>query len=466
MARERTDAQKLEAWLRTEVPATRLRGDVKKKSFPRGHGRGTGSLQVVVSKGTPHFYYKYVTASGKRDEMPLGSFAKREGAAAAIDASDLAMKDHEFAVANGFDGVRAYREHIANAKAEERAEIERKKRFEQKEEELRNKYTLKSLLETYVEIKTEEGREGSARDAMCLFRNYVFGHPVAMRPANQVTRKETAAIIRAVRESGKKRAWTKLRSYLLAAYNAAEGAEDDSAADSRYIPFEINEIPISKPKEPGKLKSDVRDRFLDREELRFLMEKLEERGGYKADFLRLVLLTGQRMEQLLRAEIKDFNITDRTLTILDGKGRRATPKKHKIPLEKEAFGIVMQFREAAVRGESSFIFSHSPHNHFSQDLFGRLCTSISAELLEGKKIRAPFRAGDIRTTVATHMSRLGVSSDVKKRALSHGVYGVHETHYDMHDYEKEIRGAFRRWEAELKRIREDDLEKRVVQIRA
>ena len=47
------------------------------------------------------------------------------------------------------------------------------------------------------------------------------------------------------------------------------------------------------------------------------------------------------------------------------------------------------------------------------------------------------------------LAKMGVSKDVRARILSHGIGGVQDRHYDMHDYADEKRAALEAWEALL-----------------
>jgi len=84
--------------------------------------------------------------------------------------------------------------------------------------------------------------------------------------------------------------------------------------------------------------------------------------------------------------------------------------------------------------------------HINQEVISRYVFKTAKKLVATNAIGSMFKAMDIRTTVATGLSRLGIAGDVKKRLLSHGIYGVHDRHYNKYSYEAELRQAIVAWE--------------------
>jgi len=262
-----------------------------------GFGRGKGSLRTVVRNGKAHFYFRY-RASGKGVvDLPLGEYrsvdsqAHGEGVTldipTAMQKAYEASRDHLRAIKEGFDSLVEYRLIKLN-----RTKI----RFEREDK------TLRDLLVLYQNIKAEEGRD--AKDIANLFKNYVLDTEYAEKLASEITPQDIASIIRPCRERTK-RQWQKLRAYMQAAFNQALSADVDETIDQRFVGFGIQKLPFAKLNKKGVLSTSVRDRVLEESEIKALMNALDD--GYKANLVRLFLLTGQRMIQLLRVPLSDFD---------------------------------------------------------------------------------------------------------------------------------------------------------------
>ena len=413
--------------------------------------RGLGSLRAYfLPSGAIHFYYGHKNKLGKQDDYPIGVFAssRLEANSAGGNCMTLAMarksafeaaKVHSDALKGGFDGIRHYRKELAinEARMHQLSEID---------------VSLKALMQLYIDIKYAEGKVGYSYDVLNICKNHLFSCELADVDAKKVSKKDFAAVLRRVKEAGKKRTYQKLRSYLMAAYNMALDAEYDESCDSRFIPFEITAIPIAKTKDRGALAINKRQRFLSIEEIESLWQWLEGHPCYQSDFLKLKLLTGQRTVQMLRVKTFEVDPVNRTMTIWDGKGMRIKPRRHQVPLADEAWNLISKGRDLAMSINSEAIFLNTGMNQAKSDSLIRFCAKASLELLERKEIREKFVLSDLRRTFETHTARLKVSKDVRAQLASHGISGVQDNHYNMYDYEDDKREAFALWERELKKI--------------
>ena len=50
------------------------------------------------------------------------------------------------------------------------------------------------------------------------------------------------------------------------------------------------------------------------------------------------------------------------------------------------------------------------------------------------------------------LARLGIAKETRAQILSHGLGGVQQRHYDMHDYADEKRRALEAWDKKLAEI--------------
>ncbi len=201
---------------------------------------------------------------------------------------------------------------LAREKAEaKRAAKEAKRAAEEAarlEAERTARYTLRALCDAYTDILERPGKK-SASSARSLFRCHIDAD-TANKPARDISAHEVAALVRKVRESGKERAAGMLRSFLSAAFNAGKRAPFDSAMPADLIGFGIEHNPVDAiPTIP--VRRGVRT--LSAEELRAYIGHLrrvgQDAGPELADMALLLALYagGQRMAQLLRVKVGDFD---------------------------------------------------------------------------------------------------------------------------------------------------------------
>jgi len=331
---------------------------------------------------------------------------------------------------------------------EDRGKVEAKARARAMQEaerqtaEARKRYTLRALCNAYVELLEARGKKKSAAGAKSAFKCHLQEDTAAL-PVNEVTPRHIAELVRTVSEAGKERAAGILRSYLSAAYNAARRAPFDAKLPAGLIPFNVEINPVAPV---AVIKVRAGDRHLSPGELREYMRRL---GDTPADLaLRLALLTGgQRMAQLLRARVSDFNPDAKTLRLFDPKGKRTEPREHLLPLAPRAAALVDSLAAAAEARESSWLLSSFGDTPIAETTPGKRVAEICAAM-QGE----PFDLRDIRRTCETMLAGMGVSRDTRAQLLSHGLSGVQAAHYDRHQYMSEKRAALEAWERKLDEI--------------
>jgi integrase len=252
-----------------------------------------------------------------------------------------------------------------------------------------------------------------------------------------------AALVRKVREAGKERAAGILRSYLSAAFNAGKRAPFDSALPAALIPFDIEHNPVDAIPAIAVQRGD---RTLSADELCQYIAALGDDLADKALLLAL-LAGGQRMAQLLRAKVTDYDPDTATLRLWDGKGKRAAAREHLLPLAPKSAALVAALVERAKAKESVWIFSTHGTVPMTFTTPGKRAAEISAAM--GAE---PFDLRDIRRTCETMLAGMGISRDTRAQLLSHGISGVQAAHYDRHGYTNEKRAALMAWEARLDEI--------------
>lgn len=425
-----------------------------------GGARGGGVLLFRrTSSGSMLAYFRYTLPDGRRDTLPVGQYDEsgRDGMTLAEARAQVGELSKLYQ-----SGVRNIRAHLQATKevaeAAQRAE-EAAQAAAVKEAEHRQRYTLHALCDAYVGHLEAQSKVKSAAATRSAFKCHVIeAHPdTAKIPAREVTAHQVAAMVRKVREAGKERAAGILRSYLSAAYNAAKRAPYDSAMPADLIAFQVEHNPVDAI--PA-IAVKAGNRTLSADELRAYLLALGNELPDQA--LRLALMTGgQRMAQLLRAKVSDYDADTATLRLWDGKGRRRDAREHLLPLGPNGAALVQTLIERAKKREGErakaedrvpevaglWIFSTHGKAQMVETTPGTRVAEISAGM-RGE----PFDLRAIRRTVETMLAGMGVSRDVRAQLLSHGISGVQAAHYDRHSYTDEKRAALVAWEARLTAI--------------
>lgn len=325
------------------------------------------------------------------------------------------------------------------------------------EAENRQRYTLRALCEAYGDL-LEARKKPSARQARSILKVHVLeAHTqIAATPAREVTKLQIAAMVRKTRESGKERTAGILRSYLSAAFAAARRSPFDASLPAYLIPFGIENNPVDAV--PA-IAVRAGSRKLSADELRSYLLALGDTLPDQALLLSL-LGGGQRMAQLLRAKVSDYDTDTQTLRLWDGKGRRTAPREHLLPLAPKAAALITGLVARATNKGSALLFSTNGIVPLVETTPGKraaiICASMAGE---------SFDLRDIRRTCETMLASMGISRDTRAQLLSHGLSGVQNAHYDMHSYTDEKRAALVAWENRLHEIETGERSTNVVSLR-
>lgn len=422
-----------------------------------GGARGAGMLAFRrAPSGEVLAYFRYTLPTGKRDTLPIGKYDPdgRDG----YTLAELRDKAGELSrlYQSGAHDLRAHFD-TQRAAQEATTKAEQAEREAQEREQLAaERFTLGNLCNDYAKHLQERGKLESARQARSLFKVWIESDcTLSTTQARHVTPHQIAAAIRKPMEAGKERTAGILRAYLLAAFNAARRAPFDSKMPAGLIAYQVEtnpcEIIPAIPVSAG-------NRTLTADELKAYIAQLGE--SVTDQTLKVCLYAGgQRISQLLRATVSDFD--NNTLRLWDGKGRRREAREHTLPLAPIAAATVTELVSAAKAAEDKRaeqegrtprygtlpIFSAYAGTPLIATSIGRRIHEISAAL--GGE---PFDARDIRRTVETLMAGMGISKDLRAQLLSHGLGGVQDAHYDRHGYTDEKRAALQAWEARLEQI--------------
>ncbi|HET6804809.1 MAG TPA: tyrosine-type recombinase/integrase, partial [Frateuria sp.] len=232
----------------------------------------------------------------------------------------------------------------------------------------------------------------------------------------------------------------KVRSYLQAAYNAGIKARQSAKASPELRALKITTNP-ARDLATIEGASATRDRALSLAELRAYWRRIKTLPDHEGAALRFHLLTGgQRLDQLARVTLSDYDHDQKTITIRDPKGRRKDARAHLVPLIPAA-EEAMQAMAAERLGP--FIFTVTAGERgVTYPTMNKRCAAVSKAMEEAGELPGGyFTLGDLRRTVETRLAAEGTSREVRAQLQSHGLGGVQARHYDRHEYLQEKREA-------------------------
>jgi integrase len=260
------------------------------------------------------------------------------------------------------------------------------------------------------------------------------------RPIAEITRRDVIARIEAIIDRGRERpaAGTRRRAggpyaarHALSAtrkiFNWSVGRDLLAASPcDRIKAAELHGAPAQ------------RNRVLGDEELRQVWTAAKLTPYPYGPLIRLLILTGQRRDEIAGARWGDIDLDGALLTI--GPERMKAGKAHAVPLTRSAVEILQGLPRFEI---GDFVFSGQtgakPFSGFSK-------AKMRLDRLTGGI--APYTLHDLRRTVRTRLAELGISPFIGELVIGHTQKGVHAV-YDLHRYTGEKRDALERWERRL-----------------
>ena len=169
-------------------------------------------------------------------------------------------------------------------------------------------------------------------------------------------------------------------------------------------------------------------------------------------FVRLLLLTGQRLREVAEMTWPEIDLDKRLWSI--PADRMKADAAHIVPLSPEAAAIL----EGLPRWTGPFVFTSTSGRRPTANFSG-IKERLDA-LLPGID---PWRFHDLRRTMRTGLSALRIADTVSELCIAHTQKGLHKV-YDQHSYLDEKRRAFELWAGRLLSIVEPAASRNVVQL--
>jgi integrase len=176
-------------------------------------------------------------------------------------------------------------------------------------------------------------------------------------------------------------------------------------------------------------------------------------------FVRMLLVTGQRLREVANAKWSEFDLNAMLWTI--PAARMKGDAAHEVPLSKLALQIVQSIAKKDDRKPGPFVFSTTgglaPISGFSKAkvALDRLINEARTKADIDAEPIAPFVFHDFRRTMRTALSGLPVPDLVAELVIAHAKPGLHKV-YDQHAYRAEKKHALDLWAGRLLSITEDD----------
>lgn len=269
------------------------------------------------------------------------------------------------------------------------------------------------------------------------------------RPITGITKQDILAVVDAAIARGSRTMAHNLLAHVRMLFNWA--------IDTGRFEIESSPCDRIKPKSVigRKLK---RKRVLDDDELRALWLASETVGYPYGPIFQLLLLTGLRKGEVSDAPRNEFNLAKKLWTI--PKARMKMDNDHHVPLSDLACSIL---NELPVFDRAKFAFSTSlgekPVNGFSKAkvildriMLAELKSFAVAEGRDPETVTLqPFVIHDLRRTVRTRLSALGINRVVAELILAHTQKDL-DAVYDQYAFLDERRQALERWASALQSI--------------
>jgi integrase len=186
-----------------------------------------------------------------------------------------------------------------------------------------------------------------------------------------------------------------------------------------------------------------RDRVLPDAELATVWRAAEAVGGPFCAGVRLLALTGARLDEIFRAMREELELENAACIRLPG-SRSKSGEGRRIWLSEPAVEVV---RDLPVFAGSPWLLTIDGRRPYSN--FGHAKARLDAEIEAGPNAKPmpAWRLHDLRRTVATGLQRLGVRLEAIEAILGHvsgsraGIVGI----YQRHRFDEEARAALTLW---------------------
>lgn len=297
--------------------------------------------------------------------------------------------------------------------------------------------TLGDLIDLYVE-DLEADRKRAAKEVR---RIKVKDVPPALlaRPARLITKDDALDILTPIAQRGALVHSDNVRAYIRAAFELGLHAESMTRWRGKAPKFGLEYNPVATVRRSVSRKPRGQ-RALSRDEVRQLWgTELLTPSMLLA--LKLLLSTGQRVEEVLHATWGEFD-TAQMLWTIPGERRKTrgkTNEPHLVPLAPFHLSLLDEIHTTT--GHDTYLFpargSDMPRRYDS-------LTHAVRSFVEASGVES-FSPRDLRRTFKTIAGSMGISLEMRNRLQGHALTDVGSTFYDRWHYLPEKREAMAQW---------------------
>jgi integrase len=372
---------------------------------------GNGFYIEVMPSGEKSFRYRY-RLNGKREKVTIGSYPSMTLKVAHVKHATMLEKVN-------------LGESPAHAKREARL---------QAAVGLDPQDTFGHLAEKWVEQVLKERNKNSRQDEIYIRRDIIPS--IGSKPLQTITTKDVWSCVEAVKARGHGQAARRVRSVLKRVFDYAMShglAHANPASTVRPT-----DIALTK----------ARSRVLSAREIPSWLHAIETSsiGRSTKLALRFLLLVPARKGELISAKWSDVDFVANTWDITVEASKNGTPLRHKLP--DQAMAVLRELKQLAM--DSQWVLPSSRglgKNHISSSTMNTAVRGITG-LPQGVVIH------DLRRTVRTYLSELGVASNVAELCLNHRPSGVRGV-YDRSELIEQRHAALQKWESYLQTLLHD-----------
>ncbi len=380
---------------------------------------------TIAPSGTKTFFLSYTSPEdGKRKQIAIGRFPAMSLKEARLNAGKL--RDE---VNCGKDPVLEKQHAIA-------------KRMDH-----RSLGTLSELLGLYVDDLETDGKRTAAEVKRISSKDI----PPALlaRPAHLITKDDILDILTPIAQRGARVHSDNVRAYLRAAFELGMNAESMTRWRGRAVRFDLQNNPVATVKKTVKRKA-VGNRTLSQSEIKTLWHT-DQLTPPMLLALKMLLTTGQRVEEVLHATWAEFD-TSQMIWIIPGqrrKNRGRTSEPHIVPLTTFHLELLNEIKHETAH--NTYLFPATGGT--APRRYDALTNSVR-KFVQSSGIES-FSPRDIRRTFKTVAGSFGISLEMRNRLQGHAMTEVGSVHYDRYGYLTEKRAAMAMWTTHLAKIVEE-----------